>query len=411
MATRTVKRAYKFRFYPTEQQEQELLRTWGCVRVVYNKALQMRHTAWNQNRQRVTYAQTDRAMTGWKKDPELRFLSEVSSVPLQQCLRHLQAAFVNFFERRAHYPRFKSRKRSKLSLTYSTRGFRFDADGQLRLAKMGSPLDVHYSREFDSGSASTVTVTQDRAGRWFVSVLCESEVESLPTVNRSVGIDLGVKDAVVLSDGRRLNPTDSYDVRRKQRKVEQCQKRVAKKAMGSNNRAKARTKLARATAALADARRDWLHKTTTALVEEFDTLCIEDLNVAGMTSSARGTMENPGRNVSAKAGLNRGITEHSFGEFRSMLEYKTEWYGGTVVAVDRFYPSSKTCSSCGSIKTGLRLHQRAWTCTDCGSRHDRDINAAVNINAAGLAVYASGDGVRPARKPAAMQASAAGSRQ
>lgn len=408
MTTKTVKRAYKFRFYPTPSQEEELFRTWGCVRVVYNRALEWRNREWMQNQKRISYAQTDKAMTSWKKEKEYLFLSEVSCVPLQQCLRHLQNAFVNFFEKRAKYPKFKSRKKSKLSLTYSGRGFRFSRDGELMVAKLREPLNVAFSRPFDYDSASTITVSKDSADRWFVSILCEEEIEQFETVNRSVGIDLGVKDAVVLSDGRRLNPSDSFDVRKKQAKIVRLQKRLAKKTVGSNNRAKARTKLARAYAEYTDAKKDWLHKTTTALVEEFDIICIEDLNVRGMSSSARGTKEKPGKNVRAKSGLNRGIMQNNFAEFRSMLEYKTDWYGGSVIAIDRFFPSSKLHAECGAINDGLKLRDRVWTCR-CGAKLDRDINAAENINAAGLAVYASGDGVRPAKKP--LSASSAGSRQ
>lgn len=297
---------------------------------------------------------------------------------------------------------------ASVQVSLSGRGFRFSRDGELMVAKLSEPLNVAFSRPFDYDSASTITVSKDSADRWFVSILCEEEIEQFETVNQSVGVDLGVKDAVVLSDGRRLNPSDSFDVRKKQAKIVRLQKRLSKKTVGSNNRAKARTKLARAYAEYVDAKKDWLHKTTTALVEEFDIICIEDLNVRGMSSSARGTKEKPGKNVRAKSGLNRGIMQNNFAEFRSVLEYKTDWYGGSVIAIDRFFPSSKLHAECGAINDGLKLRDRVWTCT-CGAKLDRDINAAENINAAGLAVYASGDGVRPAKKP--LSASSAGGRQ
>lgn len=199
-----------------------------------------------------------------------------------------------------------------------------------------------------------------------------------------MGIDLGVKGALVTSAESRHNPGDMFNIKKKQEVIKKRQKALSRKAKGSENRAKARIKLARAHAKLADAKRDWLHKITTRMVEDFDVICIEDLNVRGMTASAKGT----GR--SAKAGLNRGIMAHNFGEFRELLEYKADWYGKEVAVIDRFYPSSKRCSACGRINDNLKLGHRFWTCP-CGVHHDRDINAAKNIKAAGLAVLASGD--------------------
>ena len=397
MSNTKVKRAFRFRFYPTAEQEEELLRTWGCVRLVYNKALDMRHTAWYKNQEPVGYAQTSAALTQWKRQDDLRFLSEVSSVPLQQCLRHLQRAFANFFDKKAGYPRFKSRKKSRLGLEYSKSGFRFK-DGELHVARLSEPLNVVWSRDFDRDIVSTVTITRDRAGRWFVSCLGEAVVERRRLTGNTVGVDLGVKDTIVLSTGQNLSPRDDRDMKKKQAKVVKYQRRLSKKKVGSNNFAKAKTKLSKAHAEVADARRDWVHKTTTKLVRDFDVVCIEDLNVRGMTRSVRG------KGRKAKAGLNREISNQSFAEIRRCLEYKAKDSGGEVVAVDRFFPSSKTCSSCGRLNNTLTLKQRFWTCPQCHEHHDRDVNAAKNIQAAGLAVVACGDGVRPAKKPAASKA-------
>ena len=401
MPNKKVKRAYKFRFYPTPMQEEELLRTWGCVRLVYNKALDMRHTAWYQNQERVNYAQTSAALTQWKKQDDLQFLREVSSVPLQQCLRHLQNAFTNFFDKRAGYPKFKSRKKSRLGLEYSSSGFRFKED-ELHIARLKEPLNVVWSQEFDRSSVSTVTVTKDSAGRWFVSCLGETMVKKRQITGKTVGIDLGVKDTLVLSTGEKLSPRDDRDMEKKRAKVIKYQRRLSKKKIGSKNFAKAKTKLSKAHVQVADARKDWIHKTTTKLIKDFDVVCIEDLNVRGMTRSARG------RGRKAKAGLNREILNQSFFEIRRCLEYKARDCGGDVVVIDRFFPSSKTCSSCGYINKTLTLKQRFWTCPRCQEHHDRDINAAKNIQAAGLAVFACGDGVRPAKKP---MVSEAGSRR
>ena len=382
MATQTIRRAYKFRFYPTPVQADNLIQTWGCVRVVYNKALEMRTAAWYEKQERVSYADTDKALTRWKKTDELAFLREVSSVPLQQALRHLQTAFTNFWAKRAKYPRFKSLKKSNLGLRYTLGGLRL-RNGQVFLAKHEEPLNIVWSRSVDLSTVSSATVTRDRAGRWFISLLAEETVASLPVTGKTVGIDLGVKDVVVTSTGAPYNPSDVFDVAKKQELVIRRQKSASRKSKGSKNRDKARTKLARAQVQLADAKRDWLHKTTTRLVENFDVICIEDLNVRGMTSSATG------KGRAAKAGLNRGILSHNFAEFREMLEYKAKWYGKEVVVIDRYYPSSKRCSDCGQINPDLTLRHRYWTCS-CGTHHDRDINAAKNIKAAGLAVLASG---------------------
>lgn len=392
MSNKKVKRAFKFRFYPTPVQEEELLCTWGCVRLVYNKALTMRHTAWYKNQERINYAQTCTALTQWKKQDDLSFLKEVSSVPLQQCLRHLQAAFVNFFEKRAGYPKFKSYKKSRLGLTYSASGFRFKRN-DLYIARLKEPLNVVWSRDFDRDTVSTVTITRDKANRWFVSCLGEVAIEKRRVTGKTVGVDMGVKDTLVLSTGEKLSPRDDRNMKKKLAKVIKYQRRLSKKQIGSKNFAKAKTKLSKAHAEVVDARKDWIHKTTTQLVKDFDIVCIEDLNVRGMTRAVRG------KGRKAKAGLNRRILEQSFAEIRYCLEYKAHDCGGEVVAIDRFFPSSKTCSSCGHINESLTLSQRFWTCVSCNEHHDRDINAAENIHAAGLAVLACGDSVRPAKKP------------
>ena len=394
MSNKRVKRAFKFRFYPTPEQEEELLRTWGCVRLVYNKALDMRHTAWYKNHERVNYSQTSAALTQWKKQDELSFLKEVAAVPLQQCLRHLQTAFTNFFEKRAGYPRFKSYKKSRLGLTYSGSAFKFKG-GDLYIAKLKEPLNVVWSQDFDRNSISRVTIVKDNANRWFVSCLGEVVMEQRRVTGKTVGIDMGVKDTIVLSTGEKLSPRDNRDMEKKQAKVIKYQRRLSKKKPGSKNFAKARTKLGKAHAEVVDAHHDWVHKITTQLVKEFDVICIEDLNVRGMSASTRG------KGRKAKAGLNRRILEQSFAEIRRCLEYKSQDSGGDVVTIDRFFPSSKTCSSCGYINEILTLNQRFWTCASCGQHHDRDINAAKNIQAVGLTVLACGDGVRPAKKPLA----------
>ncbi|MGW0883830.1 RNA-guided endonuclease InsQ/TnpB family protein [Streptomyces sp. NPDC002671] len=379
MTTR-VKRAFKYRFYPTDAQAAELSRTFGCVRKVYNMALAARTEAWARQ-ERINYNATSAMLTAWKKTEELAFLGDVSSVPLQQCLRHLQGAFVAFWEKRAKYPRFKSRKRSRRSAEYTTSGFRF-RDGKLTLAKMSEPLDIVWSRALPKGAApSTVTVSQDSAGRWFVSLLCEDpSVTPLPAAGAAIGVDVGLDHLLTLSTGEKIaNPRHE---RRDRARLAKAQRELARKAKGDGtNRAKARHKVAKIHARIADRRRDGLHKLTTRLVRENQTIVIEDLTV---------------RNMVRNRSLARAISDAAWSEFRSMLEYKAAWYGREVIAVDRFFPSSRLCSHCGTLQEKMPLNVRTWTC-DCGTTHDRDVNAARNLKAAGLAVSACGAGVRPQR--------------
>jgi putative transposase len=379
--TTHVKRAFKYRFYPSDAQAAELSRTFGCVRKVYNLALAARTQAWTRQ-ERVNYNQTSAMLTAWKKTGELAYLNDVSCVPLQQALRHLQVAFANFFGKRAKYPRFKSRKKSRKSAEYTTSAFRF-RDGELTLAKMAEPLDIVWSRPLPEGAApSTVTVSQDAAGRWFASLLCEDpSVKPLPATDTAVGIDVGLHHLLTLSTGEKVcNPRHE---RRDRARLAKAQRQLARKARGDGaNRAKARRKVAEVYARIADRRRDHLHKLTTRLVRENQTIVIEDLAV---------------RNMVKNGSLARAISDAAWSDFRSMLEYKAQWYGREVIAVDRWFPSSKLCSACGSLQQKMPLHVRTWTC-DCGTTHDRDVNAAKNILAVGLTASVCGAGVRPQRK-------------
>lgn len=380
MKTTHVKRAFKYRFYPTDAQAAELSRTFGCVRKVYNLALAARTEAWTRQ-ERVNYNATSAMLTAWKKTEELAYLNEVSSVPLQQALRHLQTAFTNFFGKRAKYPRFKSRKKSRKSAEYTTSAFRF-RDGSLTLAKMAEPLDIVWSRPLPEGaSPSTVTVSQDAAGRWFVSLLCEDpSVQPLAATSAAVGIDVGLDHLLALSTGEKVaNPRHE---RRDRARLAKAQRQLARKAKGDGaNRAKARRKAAKVYARITDRRRDHLHKLTTRLVRENQTIVIEDLTV---------------RNMVKNRSLARAISDAAWSEFRSMLEYKAQWYGREVIAIDRWFPSSKLCSACGTLQDKMPLNVRTWTC-DCGTTHDRDVNAAKNILAVGLTASVCGAGVRPQR--------------
>ncbi|MFE1397692.1 RNA-guided endonuclease InsQ/TnpB family protein [Nocardiopsis dassonvillei] len=383
MTNKSVKRAFRYRFYPTDAQAAELSRTFGCVRLVYNRALAERSTAWHQHQERVGYSHTSTMLTAWKRTEELSFLTEVSCVPLQQTLRHLHTAFRNFFDRRARYPRFKSKKTSRASAEYTRSGFRY-RDGHLTLAKMSEALDIVWSRPLPEGARpSTVTVSRDAAGRWFVSLLCQDTITSAPAVNNAVGVDAGITSVVTLSTGEKVaNPRHEQ---RDRARLARAQRALARKAKGSANRDKARRKVARVHARITDRRRDFLHKLTSRLVRENQVVVIEDLTVRNLVKNRR---------------LSRAISDAAWRELRTMLEYKCAWYGRDLVVVDRFFPSSKTCSTpgCGYVHASLPLNVREWTCPGCGVAHDRDVNAALNLEAAGLAVVACGAGVRPQRE-------------
>ncbi|MGP3935880.1 RNA-guided endonuclease InsQ/TnpB family protein [Nonomuraea sp. KM88] len=364
-----VKRAYKYRFYPTPEQADLLNRTFGCIRLVWNKALAERNRRYTDEHVSTSYVDTAKWLTAWKQDPELEFLREVSNVPLQQALRRQQVAFNNFFAKRARYPRFKSKHKSRASATFQNNAFSF-RDGVVKLAKMDAPLDIVWSRPLpERAEPSTVTVSKDAAGRWFVSLLVEEKISPLPPVDAQVGVDAGLTHLLTLSTGEKI--TNPRCERRDRRRLAKAQRELARKAKGSANRAKAKLKVARAHARITDRRRDFLHKVTTRLVRENQTLAIEDLTV---------------RNLVKNHSLARAISDASWRELRGMLEYKAAWYGRTLAAVDRWFPSSKLCSArgCGHVNGSMPLNVRSWTCPACGSVHDRDVNAAKNILAAGL---------------------------
>lgn len=370
--------AYKCRAYPDPEQAALLSRTFGCLRLVWNKTLAERHRRWHTDGRSTSYKETDAALTGWKKTRDLAFLSEVSSVPLQQALRHQHAAFVNFFAGRARYPRFKSRG-GRQSAHYTRSAFRM-RDGELHLAKTNLPLPFIWS--FDDVDLraldpTMVVVSRDTDGRWYVTFTVDTAAPPPEkAAGHAVGVDVGIREFAMTSDGARVaNPRH---LERKARNLARYQRRLARCQRGSANRRKASKKLARAYRKVRNARRDFLHRTTTNLVRSADTIAIEDLNVAGMAKNRS---------------LSRAISDCGWSEFRRQLEYKCRRFGRTLIVIDRWFPSSKTCSNCGHLLKELKLSTRRWTCPTCRARHDRDINAAKNILAAGRAVAACGGDV------------------
>ena len=374
-----VRTAYRCRAYPDTDQQQMLNRTFGCVRVVWNQTLAARQARWQQERKTTSYAETDAALTIMKQDPDLVFLNEVSSVPLQQALRHQHQAFTAFFARRARHPRFKSR-RGRQAAHYTRRAFTLRGC-QLRLAKTANPLRFTWSWpevDLTALDPTMVIVSREPDGRWYVTFTIDTDTPApLQPAGHAVGVDLGVTDFAVTSDGEKIaNPRH---LARKARNLARYQRRLARCRKGSANRAKAAAKVARAHRTVRDARRDYLHRASTRLVRSADAIVIEDLNVSGMVRNRR---------------LARAISDCGWGEFRRQLAYKCQRYGRDLVIISRWYPSSKTCSACGHLLAELNLGTRQWTCPACGTRHDRDINAAKNILAAGQAVTACGAGVR-----------------
>jgi putative transposase len=374
-----VRTAYRCRAYPDQAQQAVLNRTFGCVRVVWNRTLADRHRLYRAEGTSMSYAASDAALTAMKKDPGLAFLSEVSSVPLQQALRHQHQAFAAFFARRARYPRFKAR-RARQSAHYTRSAFTLRS-GALRLAKTGGPLRFVWSwPEVDVTrlDPTMVVVSRESDGRWYVTLATDGEApEPLERTGHAVGVDLGITAFAVTSDGERIaNPRH---LQRKALNLARYQRRLARSRKGSANKVKATTKVARAYRKVRNARSDFLHRASTRLVRDNDMIVIEDLNVSGMVRNRK---------------LARVISDCGWGEFRRELEYKCARYGRQLVVIDRWYPSSKTCSACGHLLAELGLGTRHWTCPSCGTGHDRDVNAAKNILAAGQAVTACGADVR-----------------
>lgn len=373
------KRAYRYRIYPTLEQTVVLARTFGCGRYVYNWALRLRTDTYYERQERIDYHEASAALTALKQQPETAWLNEVSSVPLQQALRHLDSAFRNFFEGRAKYPTFR-KKKGRQAATYASSAFRWDSVARtLTLAKMDAPLDIRWSRSF-TGTPSTITVSKDTAGRFFVAFLVEEDIQTLPVVNAQIGVDLGLKHLAVFSTGEKIaNPKH---LRRSERRLAHAQRNLARKQKGTKNRDTARLKVARIYTKIADQRSDSLHKLTTRLIRENQVICVESLAV---------------KNIVRNHSLAKAISDVGWGELVRQLEYKANWYGRTLVRIDRWYPSSQRCHRCGYINEALTLDVRAWSCPNCGVQHDRDMNAAKNILAVGRMVNACGETVRPRR--------------
>ena len=373
-----MEKAFNYRFYPSPEQESLLRRTLGCVRLVYNKALYERTQGWYERQEKIGYNQTSSMLTKWKKQEDLNFLNQVSCVPIQQGLRHLQSAFANFFAGRAKYPNFK-KKRNGGSAEFTKSAFKFK-DGKIYLAKSVEPLDIRWSRQIPKGcEPSSVTVKLHPSGRWHISIRFDDPtIKPLPVIDQAIGIDLGISSLLVTSDGDKVS--NPKHLKKSYRQLRQAQKSLSRKQKGSKNREKARIKVARIHAKITDTRTDHIHKLTTQLVRENQTIVVEDLAVKNLVKNRK---------------LAQSISDASWGEITRQLAYKCRWYGRTYIEIDRWFPSSKRCSNCGYIVEKMPLKIREWECPNCGTHHDRDLNASKNILAAGLAVLVCGASVRP----------------
>ncbi len=370
-------KAFKYRFYPTPEQETLLRRTMGCARLVYNRALAARTEGWYERRERIGYADTSAMLTLWKKQEDLQFLNEVSCVPLQQGLRHLQKAFANFWAGQAKYPNFK-KKHHGGSAEFTKSAFKWK-DGSVWLAKCSEALPIRWSRQLPKGcEPSTITVKLDASGRFHVSLLVDTVIEPLPKTDKSIGLDVGISSLIATSNGDKIaNPRHFKRLRSKLRRV---QKSLSRKQKGSNNRHKQRQIVAKVHSQITDSRKDFLHKLTTQLVNENQTIVVEDLAIKNMVKNHK---------------LALHISDASWGELVRQLAYKCEWYGRELIKIDRWFPSSKRCGNCGHIVDKMPLNVREWDCPKCGINHDRDINASKNILAAGRAVSVCGANIRP----------------
>ncbi|MFD5492296.1 RNA-guided endonuclease InsQ/TnpB family protein [Streptomyces sp. NPDC127091] len=375
---------YNYRAYPDAAQRHALARAFGCARVVWNDCLRDRKEAHAARLPYVTSAELSRLrITQAKRTEERAWLADVSAVVLQQALRDLDTAYKNFFDsltgrrrgRKMGPPRYKSKKDTRQSIRLNSNAFSLQDDGTVYVAKVGN-LKVKWSRRLPTAPTS-VTVTKDSCGRYFLSFVVDTAPDVLPDVETDAGIDLGLSAFAVLSDGQKI--ASPRFLRRAEKKLKRLQRELSRKVKGSKNRAKARSRVARQHARVADRRRDFHHQASTQIIRDSQAVYVEDLSVSGL-----------GRTRLAKS-----VHDAGWSAFTRMLEYKAARHGRTFARVDRFFPSSQVCSACGFRDGPKPLHVREWACRECGTVHDRDHNAARNVLVEGRRIVAAGRAETP----------------
>lgn len=359
----------EIRIYPNKSQQELLQKTFGCARFVYNYFLNERITLWKENGESTTWIKQSRELTAIKG--EYPWLKEVEAHALKNEIRHLDAAYKNFFSRKeCGFPKFKSKRRCDNK--YSTERHVSVQNGKVFLPKLKWVKARGYKKI--NGRITGATIKQVPSGKYFVCVQYEEDQEDLPKTGKTVGVDVGVKDLAITSDGKKF--ANNKRLKQSEKKLARLQRQLSRKSKGSNRREKARIKVARQYEKITNQRKDDLHKATTELVRNYDLICIEDLNVKGMLKNHT---------------LAKAVTDASMSEFHRQLAYKCEWYGKTLAKIDRFYPSSQICSECGCQNENVKdLSVRVWKCPECGAVHDRDVNAAKNILAEGERVVGWG---------------------
>lgn len=383
--------AYKYEIMPNGEQQRQMRRFAGACRYVYNKALALQKARYEQGEKKLGYAALCKSLTEWKAEPETRWLVETPSQALQQALKNLERAYTNFFDKRADFPRFKKKGQSD-SFRYP-QGIKLDqANSRLFLPKLGW---LRYRNSRDAlGTVKNVTVSQS-GGKWFVSIQTEREVEQpLPQGTSAVGIDMGVARFATLSDGTHYAPLNSF--KNHQQRLARYQRAMSRKVKFSSNWKKAKAKVQRIHARIANARKDFLHKASCQISQNHAMIVLEDLQVRNMSKSAKGNSEQHGKQVKQKSGLNRSILDQGWAEFRRQLEYKAAWNGGFVVAVAPQY-TSQTCPCCGHVSKDNRRTQAQFACVGCGFEENADVVGAINILARGHRVAACGESVQSGR--------------
>lgn len=379
---RKIHRTYKFRLYPNREQSELLARHFGCARFVYNHFLNQRKEQYRLTGKSDNFYAQERSLTELKKQKATAWLKEVNSQSLQFALRSLETAYTNFFKKRAKFPNFKS-KHSKNSFTVPQHVS--IVGGRLFLPKFKEGIKCHVHREI-TGKVGKATISKTPSGKYFVSVFTEEEyVTPVKKSGKSVGVDMGLKDLLITSEGETFK--NNRYTKRYERKLAKAQRHLSRKKKGSRGFENQKLKVARLHEKIANSRADYLHKCSISLVRRYDTICIEDLNVKGIEKNHR---------------LAKSITDASWGIFVSMLTYKAEWNGKKVVKIDRYFPSSQTCNVCGYVNKHTKdLSVREWECPVCHTHHDRDVNAAINIlrfglnhTSAGAVDYTGGEEVR-----------------